>query len=209
MILLFTKSPEHGRVKTRLQPHIGAQKCLKLHAWLIRRAVAALRQSGLLFSLYVDGSDSKVRSLFEDGLEGVPIYPQIGADLGERMHNAILQSAQAHSEVIVVGSDCVEMDADQLVDAFHKLRSHEVVIAPAVDGGYTLIGANSIAAARAEFRELFANIEWGTEKVFQQTQCRIDLHNFGLSAMPTTRDLDTYEDLRAFSKFEPELRELL
>jgi rSAM/selenodomain-associated transferase 1 len=120
------------------------------------------------------------------------LHCQQGKDLGERMHHALAESLQHYKKSILIGSDCPEMDIKYIEKAFKALSQHDkvtdIVLGPAEDGGYVLIGASRIHA------ELFNNINWGTESVLQQTLKKIDSMGYRYQLLNTLRDIDTPED---------------
>lgn len=209
MILLFTKSPELGRVKTRLQPHIGEENCLALQRWLIQRSVQVLKQSGLPFEICVDGDEEKLRALFSDRLADISVNQQRGVDLGARMKQAFVAALSENEYAIAVGSDCIEIDAEQLHLAKNQLLGNDLVIGPAKDGGYTLIGVSQRIQTDEILCNLFESIDWGTDRVLQQTLRRVDQASVSCKLLKETSDLDTFTDLQNFAKREPELAELL
>src|SRR5690606_37115102 len=88
---------------------------------------------------------------------------QKGNDLGERMLNAFSQNLRNYDKVIIIGSDIYELKTEHIEQAFHKLNNHDVVIGPAKDGGYYLLGLKSLKP------EIFKNKNWGTSSVLKNT----------------------------------------
>ncbi len=122
---------------------------------------------------------------------------QKGDSLGDKMFRAAEEVLRESSKVIIIGSDCPDIDIDYLKLALRDLNesSIDVVLGPALDGGYVLIGM------KYPYHEIFQNIDWGTEHVLQQT---IDqLHQYGLSfsKLRALRDIDTPEDLAGLELF--------
>jgi rSAM/selenodomain-associated transferase 1 len=179
MIIVFAKAPVPGKAKTRLVPALGEWGAAGLHARLLRHALRTARIAGC-GPVEVHGSarHSFFRSL------NTPFRLQRGRDLGERMHHALARNPGA----ILIGTDCPELTAADLRRADGWLRGgYDVVLAPAEDGGYALIGARHVSA------EMFRNIAWGTSNVYEETVKR--LSGYRWRALRTVWDVDRPEDL--------------
>ena len=179
MILVFAKAPVPGAAKTRLIPALGEWGAARLHERLTRHAVRTALAAGC-GRVEIHGTR---RHSFFDSL-GVPFRLQRGRDLGERMHHALARNPGA----ILIGTDCPELTAADLRRAARWLRGgYDVVLAPAEDGGYALIGARHVST------EMFRNMAWGTSNVYQETVKR--LTGYRWRALRTVRDVDRPEDL--------------
>jgi rSAM/selenodomain-associated transferase 1 len=179
MIIVFARAPVPGAAKTRLIPALGEWGAARLHARLVRHAVRTALASGC-GPVEVHGT---ARHSFFRSLKA-RFRLQRGRDLGERMHHALSRNPGA----ILIGTDCPALTAADLRRAARLLRGGaEVVIAPAEDGGYALIGARRVPA------ELFRDIEWGTSSVYEETVKRLKAHRW--RALRTVWDLDRPEDL--------------
>lgn len=155
MIIVFAKAP--GEAKTRLVPRLGKWGAARLHRRLTRHAVRTAMAAGR-----VELHGTRRHSFF-DSLD-VPFRLQQGRDLGERMYHALSRNPGA----ILIGTDCPELTVADLRRAQRWLRGGcEVVLAPAEDGGYALIGARHVST------EIFRNIPWGTASVFDETVKRL------------------------------------
>ena len=191
-LLVFTRFPQPGRVKTRLIPALGDLGAAQLHEALARRTLETAREfcTATPISLVVYVADGEVEPTQDAFGSDLNCRPQSGADLGERLARAVADafSSGAH-RVLAVGTDCPELSPDVLTAASHALSHADVVLGPALDGGYYLIGL------RADRPELFRNIDWGTGAVLTQTR-RI-AHDQGLSVhqLPALSDIDEPHDL--------------
>jgi uncharacterized protein len=184
MIIVFAKAPVPGAAKTRLIPALGAWGAARLHARLVRQAVRTALASGC-GPVEVHGS---ARHSFFRSLK-TRFRLQRGRDLGERMHHALSRNPGA----ILIGTDCPALTAADLRRATRLLRSGaEVVIAPAEDGGYALIGARRVPV------ELFRDIAWGTSSVYDETVKRLKPYRW--RALRTVWDVDRPEDLPRLSE---------
>jgi rSAM/selenodomain-associated transferase 1 len=175
MIIVFAKAPVPGEAKTRLIPRLGAWRAARLHLRLIRHA---LRTAQAANCGPVELHLTRRHSLFR----GASL--QRGRDLGERMHHAL----RGNPGAILIGSDCPVLTPADLRRAVRWLRGGcQVVLAPAEDGGYALIGARHVSA------EMFRNIAWGTSHVYEETVKRLRRHRW--RALRTVWDVDRPADL--------------
>ena len=189
-ILQFAKAPRAGHVKTRLIPALGAEGALQLHKKLLTHTWKTLNAARLApMQLWVDSYKS---SDFFGTLWPPVTVPEVqqGGDLGERMAHAVKQSLKQCDMVVVVGSDCPVLDSHYLDMALESLqRGADVVLGPASDGGYVLIGM------RQFYREPFEGISWGTGEVLQQTRCRLEELKCQWHELSECWDVDRAEDL--------------
>lgn len=193
-ILVFAKAPIPGYSKTRLIPVLGADGAALLQQKMTEQIVQHSVISDLgAVSLYCvpDGSHHSFTKLQRE-------YPltlkiQQGDDLGERMSRAIRSELEGSDAVILVGSDCPQLDSTILCGVGSELRQSDVVIVPAVDGGYVLIAMRQSASTHLE--AIFGGIEWGSSKVLAQTEKRLSDTGLGWYKFPELRDVDREEDL--------------
>ena len=170
-----------GRAKTRLVPALGPWGAARLQARLTARTLQVA--SAFPVQLHGTSQHSYFRSL------AAPFVLQRGGDLGARMHHAVVRALRRHGAAIVVGTDCPVLTARDLQRAAALLHSHDVVLAPAEDGGYALIGLRKPCAA------LFEGIEWGSASVLPETISRLRKKGLKWKAMRTVWDVDRPEDL--------------
>ncbi|MGX9727758.1 MAG: TIGR04282 family arsenosugar biosynthesis glycosyltransferase [Candidatus Electronema sp. VV] len=195
-VLLFTRYPQPGKVKTRLIPRLGPQGAAALHARLTEQAIRSvepLRQAGEAEPLlcWCGGSEAELRAWLGDTW---PLHPQQGGTLGERMERAFAHAwQQGAARALLIGSDCPDLTAAILRRGFALLAAgQELVLGPAADGGYYLIGL------RAETREqasLFAGIDWGSGQVLRQTLRQAAKAGLACALLPELHDIDRPEDL--------------
>lgn len=181
-LVVLTRTPDAGRVKTRLIPALGADGAAALHAGLaletVRRAVA----TGLPVEVRLDGPEDHPFAADLRAL-GARVLPQGGGDLGERLARGL----SPHLCAFVLGSDCVTWDPDWLRDAAHDPA--DVVLGPAEDGGYWTLGT------RAPLPDLFTGIPWSTAEVLPSTLRRASALGLRVSLLPTCYDIDRPADL--------------
>src|SRR5271157_833655 len=180
------KNPELGQVKTRLSKSVGDDGALKIYQALLaytRRITQELECAKLLYySSYIDEKDEWDACIFEKHL-------QQGEDFGLRMYNAFNEAFENYNEVVIIGSDCFELTPVIIGQAFEMLDDYDLVIGPAKDGGYYLLGMKELRV------ELFQNKHWSTSVVYEETMG--DVEQLGLSVfnLPMLADIDTKEDL--------------
>lgn len=187
-IAVFARAPVAGQAKTRLMPLLGAEGAAALQRRLIERTLAtACALPAARVTLWVAGDPAHPFIAGVAARFAVAVDEQAGADLGERMHNAF---AKAGGPLLLIGTDCPQLGTGDLQAAAVALATHEVVIQPATDGGYVLIGL-----ARPQL-QLFESIDWGGPRVLQQTRARIATLGLRCALRPALDDLDTPADLQ-------------
>jgi rSAM/selenodomain-associated transferase 1 len=188
-LALFARWPAAGEVKTRLSPAIPAVLALELYHAMLADAIAL-----------TGGAQAEERLLYWAGApaarDGVAVpaalrvRDQQGRDLGERIERAFDDLLTSPGDrAVILGADCPALEAATLAEAFDALATHDVVLAPARDGGYTLVGLRRRAPG------LFRDIEWSTPRVLDQTLERAAKAGLGVALLPALDDLDTPEDL--------------
>ncbi len=202
-LCLFVRTPRLGRVKTRLAANIGEQGALQAYLSLVAHTLRRLQpKTAVQRQLCVAGDCTDATVQRWSAQWHADIQPQQGNDLGERMHHAAYAPFAAvgsqHSSTIIVGSDCPSIDTALVTLALTRLaEGSDVVVAPAEDGGYGLIGLRW-QKPRAFTASPFAQINWGTAQVFEQTQQRCTSLGLRLSTLPTVWDVDEAQDWRRF-----------
>lgn len=193
LFIQFAREPVAGAVKTRMIPHLSPPEACALHAELVLWTAATLVAARLgRVELAVAGSAG--HGLFQDcldlGVAGLTL--QRGADLGERMYNALVAGLDRFERVVLVGSDCPSIDRGYLNQALAALDQVDIVLGPAADGGYTLVGARRVP------REMFEGISWGTAAVFSETTLRLRRLGVAWTELSVLNDIDRPEDLPAW-----------
>ncbi|HEX6692940.1 MAG TPA: TIGR04282 family arsenosugar biosynthesis glycosyltransferase [Burkholderiales bacterium] len=175
-VLVFSRAPVIGKVKTRLAARLGEWRAARLHIRLTRRALRTARDARVgPVELHVTSDHSAFRG---------QIFLQLGKDLGERMYRAL----RRHRRAILIGSDCPALEPRDLRRAARLLcAGYRVVLAPTEDGGYALV------AARAAPRAMFEGVDWGTSQVMAQTARRLEGLRWARLRMLV--DVDRPEDL--------------
>ncbi len=190
LLIQFARAPVPGSVKTRMMPRLSATDACNLHCELVLWTCRRLLDSGLgAVELSVAGGAAY--PLFDRCREmGVArVSEQSGSDLGQRMYRALRGGLVDHKRVILVGSDCPGIDEVYLGQALLSLEHAPVVLGPATDGGYVLIGASRI------HEQVFEGIPWGTDQVFARSIAALDAAGLDWQALPELADIDRPQDL--------------
>lgn len=185
-LIIFVRKPELGKVKTRLAASIGAEAALAVYAKLLKHTQAV--SSSLDCDKYV----FYVNEIEEADLwhYGYHKLLQVHTDLGGRMKAAFNQLFEkGHGRICIIGSDCFELTPEIISNAFLLLKEKDVVVGPAKDGGYYLLGMSN------SLKEVFEGVEWSTANVFEQTRTIIEQHGYTYALLPLLTDVDTVEDL--------------
>ncbi|HID82888.1 MAG TPA: glycosyltransferase [Chromatiales bacterium] len=192
-ILVFAKAPVAGQVKTRLILALGAEGAAALQRRLLHRTLQLTTSSRLSTELWC--SPTKNHPAFNEFHQhyNVEWENQHGSNLGERMSHAFSKTLCSVDAAILIGNDCPELRKNHLQSAFEKLdQGNDVVLGPARDGGYVLIGL------KQSLPGLFKNIPWGSAQVLSATREKIRESKLNWSELPTTHDLDRPSDLELF-----------
>ena len=192
-ILLFCKWPEPGQVKTRLAATVGDEKAASVYRSLLYSTLASVQLSKTDADCWIYFAPANAENSFRNMLNGTFHYaPQCEGDLGQRMLDSFLQSKKlGYAQVLIVGTDCPDVRACHIDQAFAALSDHDLVLGPTDDGGYYLIGANEPQP------DLFRDIKWSTDSVYAETQKRVDHLGLRCARLEGLRDVDTEEDVRA------------
>lgn len=187
-IVIFARWPEPGMVKTRLALEIGDEAAARIYRRLLDHTLNSARASGVPVELRVTGAEPE-RFAAELGRD-LLIADQGHGDLGERL-------ARVDTPALIIGSDLPGLTPDLLRAAAAALASREVVIGPARDGGYWLIGLSKAAPW------LFTDMAWSTPAVLPETLARLDARGIAPVLLPELADIDEPEDLASWPEFAP------
>ncbi len=197
-IILFTRYPQPGKVKTRLAAHLGPEGAAKLHTRLTEQIIRRLQpvvQAGTaeLQVHYCGGSAEAMKTWLGDRYT---LIRQHGDDLGERMANAFVQAwGQGAKQVLLIGSDCPDITAEIITTGLAQLNRHDLVLGPAADGGYYLIGLKPFTR---RYTDLFNSIAWSTGEVLHRTVQQAEQAGISYTFLPKLHDIDRVEDLVHF-----------
>lgn len=187
-LLIFGKTPEPGQVKTRLAASIGDYRAVQVYRQLLYYTFDIAERTGVYVMACFPQKD-------QNTLDAVPysgFYQQVAGDLGQKMSAAFEHAfALGHQKVVVIGSDCADLNSSHLEQAFEQLNHKDLVIGPAKDGGYYLLGMNK------PHPYLFENIPWSTDAVLDSTMKKILDTSLTFHLLEELSDIDTLEDLKA------------
>lgn len=196
-LLIFARAPILGQVKTRLQPALPNSDIVLLHEKLVHRAIAtAMKVPDSAVQLWVDVQPQHpfFRRLITE-FPSLSVCQQRGSDLGARMHAALNDALRHSHQAVLIGSDCPALTRDYLQQAFACLSGgeartgHDVVLGPATDGGYVLLGSSVTDLP------IFHGIEWGASTVFDATIRRLREAGMPHATLAPLSDIDRPEDL--------------
>ena len=191
-LIVFTRYPEPGTTKTRLIPVLGKAGAANLHRLMAQKAIARAisLQNSRPLSVEIHHTGGSQQQM-QDWLGNDIIYQnQIDGDLGARMTAAFQKSFDSGvDKAAIIGTDCPTLKAEIMAQAFEEMSQHDLVLGPAKDGGYYLIGL------RRAIPELFGGIKWGTSEVFASTRAIAQNLDLNIAYLPTLADIDLPEDL--------------
>jgi rSAM/selenodomain-associated transferase 1 len=185
LLLIFTRNPELGKVKTRLAKTVGNATALEIYTFLLNKtkdiAVKVKADKAVYYSVKVRNNDMWDESIFYK-------HQQKGEDLGVRMQNAFQNGLdKGYEKIIIIGSDLYHLSSKEIDDAFAALEKNEVVLGPAKDGGYYLLGMKTMHSS------VFKNKAWGTSTVRKDTLANLSSKKVKL--LEEKNDIDVYEDI--------------
>ena len=198
-VLIFAREPVLGKVKTRLESELGEAKTFDLHCALIVYQVKQVSHSNLApMQLWVTANPS--HELFRGLVDKTNIFEQRGSDLGQRMLSAAETTLREVKSVVIIGADCPSVDNYYLEQALSLLdQGTDVVLGPAEDGGYVLLGLNQV------WPGLFSDIPWGTEQVLESTVQRLRSSGLSFKLLDVRWDVDRPQDLGRLEELQPPL----
>ncbi len=185
-LIIFTRNPELGKVKTRLAKTVGNESALRIYEFLVNHTIEITKDlkvdKFVFYSEEIRKDDAWDSNVFRKRV-------QSGSDLGMRMHNAFEEIFKmGYHTAIIIGCDMFEMDKKDLEIAFESLHTSSFVIGPATDGGYYLLGM------KQSNPELFINKDWGSDSVLIDTLEDIKDENYIL--LKRRNDIDHFEDIK-------------
>ena len=191
-LIIFVRKPEPGKVKTRLAATIGDEKTLLIYKELLQHtfeiANAIDADKFVFYHEEIEGNDLWTAERFFK-------FVQINKDLGKKMNHAFTSLfEQGYEKAIIIGSDCYELNATIVNEAFESLNDNDVVIGPAKDGGYYLLGMKKM------YSFIFENKEWSTPTVFNDTMADFRKQQLSFYVLPVLTDVDTEKDWLATKK---------
>jgi rSAM/selenodomain-associated transferase 1 len=197
-LVIFAKAPIPGEVKTRLCPPLTPDEAATLHGSfvldMLERTTLAVAKLQLLFHRYLACAPSSALVYFKimEERQSVRLLDQVGEDLGQRMHRTFIDLfAKGYKQVIIVGTDVPTLPLSVYQDALAILGRSDLVLGPALDGGYYLIGLKRPA------EQLFTGMPWSTDQVLAVTQQKAKTLGLSIELTTAWRDVDTIADLQS------------
>ena len=189
-ILVFARAPVAGRCKTRLIPAYGPRGAARLHRRLVEKTLSIACASGAIVELWCapdarHGFFHACRRRY-----GVALKRQALGDLGRKMALALRDALQGATQVVIVGTDCAVLSAQDLRAALAALVTHDAVLQPATDGGYVLIGARLSAPSALR------GVDWSSGCECRQTLTRLARRQLAVAQQPARWDVDHPRDVR-------------
>lgn len=192
-VIIFAKLPEAGKVKTRLAATIGSHKALTLYTLFAEKIFEEL--TGLsdsdCYLFYADaGNEDKIKQWTDDRF----IYRvQSNTDLGTRMYKAFTEVlSRDYENAVIIGTDVPDLTAAVIKEAFDALDGNDIVVGPADDGGYYLLGM------KKPYKELFTGIEWSTSEVLSKTLAKAKGIGLTTNKLKMLYDIDTEAELNTW-----------
>lgn len=192
-IAIMVRVPVAGGVKTRLMPALGGEGACRLYRAMVADTLAQARATGLPIHLFYTGGRAEQLPLVWR-VRAHRLTEQRGADLGERMAHVFATCFEEAAQVVLIGSDIPDMHAAMVLAAVQSLAEHDVVLTPAMDGGYCLLALNRGVAVP----EIFTDMPWSTDQVLNITRQRLNNEELRVCLLAPVRDIDTPDDLHAY-----------
>jgi uncharacterized protein len=186
-LIIFVRNPEKGKVKTRLAATVGDNAALHVYQKLLKHTLDVSGETNADKFIFYTGAVCA-----DDIWNRERYYKLVQADgnLGEKMKAAFSEVlTRGYSQVVIIGSDCPQLTSTHLQTAFNDLHTHDVVIGPALDGGYYLLGMKRLHTT------LFQNKAWSTGTVFEDTLHAIRESALSVGTLETLADVDVETDL--------------
>jgi rSAM/selenodomain-associated transferase 1 len=198
-ICLILKAPREGTVKTRLARDVGPGRATAIYRALVEHQVRSI-PPGWVAAIHFAPSDAEreMREWLKPLLPASARFvPQCAGDLGCRLANVVsIEFQRGAGRVFLIGGDCPGLSQDYLVDADRQLTETDIVVGPATDGGYVLLGLKTPHVA------LFEDIAWSTPAVLEQTLAAAGRLRLPLRLLPALEDIDDVASLERQSRFK-------
>lgn len=192
LLFVFVRNPELGKVKTRLAAFVGDETALEIYQFLLEHTKKATQylpcDKAVYYSINIREQDIWNKNTYQKHL-------QKGADLGSRMQQAFVNSfADGYEKVVIIGSDLPDLEERHILEAFEQLNTNDVVLGPAKDGGYYLLGMKKLHP------QIFQDKKWGTTSVREETLK--NLEKVTVHLLEELNDVDVLEDIENHPSFE-------
>lgn len=188
-LIVFVRYPETGKVKTRLAEETDNRFACSFYKLCAENTFSEI-SSLANFDKYIFYTDEKYRAQIAEWTKNKFSYAlQEGSDLGERMYNAFEHVLKHYNKAIIIGTDIPDLFKEIIESAGEMLEQNDFVIGPSKDGGYYLLGI------KKNYKELFENIEWSSDSVFDSTIRKAKTLNLKIGRLQSLQDIDNLSDL--------------
>jgi rSAM/selenodomain-associated transferase 1 len=188
-LIVFQKNPKLGKVKTRLAATVGNHRALEIYEFLIEKTFSQINKTRREIDVFVYYSDFLPDVQEYESSHSLCGFVQKGTDLGDRMKNAFSDIfALGYQKILILGTDCPTIQSEIIEEAFRGLEKVQVVVGPASDGGYYLLGMNRL------IEDLFVDIPWSTPEVLSISSQSLLGEKIPFLLLPELSDIDTEED---------------
>ena len=190
-VIVMTKFPEEGKVKTRLIPALGAAGACAIHDKMASYCIQNMRKlastsASIELKVHVAGGED---TLVSHWLGGTDFTRQVDGDLGEKIKHAADHSFSSGAQkVIIIGTDCPTIDSKAISEVVQSLDEHDACFIPAYDGGYVLVGI------AGEYYGIFDDVSWGSETVMAESLAKVNEYDLSCSILDKKHDVDLEED---------------
>ncbi|MDP5122032.1 MAG: TIGR04282 family arsenosugar biosynthesis glycosyltransferase [Spirosomaceae bacterium] len=196
-LIIFIKNPELGKVKTRLAATVGDEKALDVYCQLLKHTRNTTQplpiDKHLFYSSFIDEDDMWAEDVYSKHLQTQT------NDLGQKMYDAFMfLHDNEYEKVVIIGSDCLDLDSNVLREAYVNLAENDAVVGPATDGGYYAIGFNFEKIEKDEevLKKVFLNKDWSHENVAQEAIDALEQLGLKIHILPELNDVDFEEDAK-------------
>ncbi len=190
---MFAKAPRPGRVKTRLARDVGDQRAAAIYSRMGQQVLEGVLGGSYEIVVCFDPPDARSEVMrwlnTRPQGPGLSFRPQGTGDLGDRLAEALEWAFTGADETCVIGTDAPDVGRELVERAFAALAEHDVVMGPATDGGYYLVGARDLHPV------LFQDIPWSTDRTLAVTLDRARAAGLGVHLLEPLSDIDVVDDL--------------
>lgn len=202
VLIIFSKNPEPGKVKTRLIPALGEQAAYQLYKDMLKQTLdncLAQPQNTINHQreIWFQGVEANAFMQALSEQYQVPLQQQVGSGLEATLSHAFYSSSKNYTDIVVIGGDCVSITSTYIEQAFAALKNAQCVLGPAEDGGFVLLGFQAQAFQAA----LFEGVHWGSDQVFAQLKENLDKQQLSVHYLETLWDVDEPQDLSLLKEY--------
>ena len=190
-LIVFVKYPEPGKAKTRIARELGAHRAAEIYSQMAKEIIGMIQKPDAHRTvIYFDPPDKESEVRLWLGIDNVSYEPQSAGTIGDRMSDAFERVfSEGAPKAVLIGTDVPDITGETVSTAFRLLDETDVVIGPAGDGGYYLMGLKNYEPV------LFENIDWGSNTVFNRTLDHINENNLSHKPLGILKDVDTIDDI--------------